>query len=72
LLHTHFDDLPTWFIVSHVQLERGSSEELDVRVDRVRGDKCERCWKFKPDVGSNDEFPTVCASCAAVLPEFLS
>ncbi|HEY1214397.1 MAG TPA: class I tRNA ligase family protein [Bryobacteraceae bacterium] len=72
LLEKYAVDLPSWFIVSQVGLERKPVNELLVRVERARGDKCERCWKYTTDVGSNEEFPTVCASCAAVLPEFLS
>jgi isoleucyl-tRNA synthetase len=65
-------ELPTWFIVSQVEVGRGTARTLAVTVDRARGDKCERCWKFTMDVGSNEDFPTVCAACAAVLPEFLN
>lgn len=79
LLEKHKADLPTWFIVSQVGLEQGQSEEyqtgfdiLDVTVDRARGDKCERCWRYTDDVGSAPDFPTVCARCAAIIPEFMS
>jgi isoleucyl-tRNA synthetase len=65
-------ELPTWFIVSQVELGRGTARQLAVSVERARGDKCERCWKYTMDVGSNEDFPTVCAACAAVLPEFLN
>jgi isoleucyl-tRNA synthetase len=65
-------ELPTWFIVSQVELGRGTARKLAVSVERARGDKCERCWKYTMDVGSNEDFPTVCAACAAVLPEFLN
>ncbi len=71
LLEAHAADLPTWFIVSQVALRRGDSEELKVQIERARGDKCERCWKYTLDVGSDPEFPTVCAACASVIPEFL-
>jgi isoleucyl-tRNA synthetase len=71
LLERLGSDLPAWFIVSQVEVEKGHTGELAVRVERARGDKCERCWKYTLDVGTNEEFPTVCASCAAVLPEFL-
>jgi isoleucyl-tRNA synthetase len=64
--------LPAWFIVSQVELIEDPSASLTVTVDRARGDKCERCWKYTSDVGSSDAFPTVCAACASVLPEFLS
>jgi isoleucyl-tRNA synthetase len=71
LLQKYVSDLPTWFIVSQVELEQGHESSVEVRVERARGDKCERCWKYKTDVGSNPEFPTVCAHCASVLPDFL-
>ncbi|MGH9622636.1 MAG: isoleucine--tRNA ligase, partial [Bryobacteraceae bacterium] len=72
LLEKHAADLPAWFIVSQVELQNPDREGGGlVHVDRARGDKCERCWKYTMDVGSNPEFPTVCAACAAVLPEFL-
>ncbi len=67
LLERHASELPGWFIVSQVELESQPGEGLTVSVDRARGDKCERCWKFTTDVGANPEFPTVCAACAAVL-----
>ncbi len=72
LLAKYTEDLPSWFIVSQVKLEKKPVSELSVQVERACGDKCERCWKYKTDVGSNLDFPTVCATCASVLPEFLS
>jgi isoleucyl-tRNA synthetase len=71
LLERRASDLPAWFIVSQVELLKSPEKGVRVRVDRARGDKCERCWKYTTDVGSNSEFPTVCAACASVLPEFL-
>ncbi len=74
LLENHLPDLAPWFIVSHVHLAAGDGSGeggLQVSVDRAEGDKCERCWKFTLDVGSDNEFPTVCAACAAVLREIV-
>ena len=70
LLKKYESHLPAWFIVSEVEVHSSSSEGLDVAVERAHGDKCERCWKFTMDVGSDSLYPTVCASCAAVLREF--
>jgi isoleucyl-tRNA synthetase len=72
LLEQFGAELPEWFIVSQVKVERGATMGLEIKVERARGDKCERCWKYKTDVGANQDFPTVCASCAGVLPEFLN
>jgi len=37
---------------------------LAVEVRRAVGEKCARCWNYTSDVGSDDEFPTVCVRCA--------
>jgi isoleucyl-tRNA synthetase len=63
-------ELPAVFIVSQVSLLRGDVDPIGVTVERARGDKCERCWKYTTDVASDADFPTVCASCAQVLREF--
>ena len=73
-LHNLFEkyaaELPGVFIVSQVALKKTNTDTLEVRVERARGDKCERCWKYTTDVGSDSDFPTVCASCAKILREY--
>jgi isoleucyl-tRNA synthetase len=71
LLQRFREELPMWFITSDVTFALGQSQELAVKVERARGDRCERCWRYTTDVGSESDFPTVCARCASVLPEFL-
>ena len=34
------------------------------------GQKCERCWHWETDVGSNPEHPTICGRCVAAVKEF--
>jgi len=70
LLEKFSAELPGLFIVSQVELKPVAAETMTVRVERARGDKCERCWKFTTDVGSDADFPTVCAACAKVLREY--
>ena len=70
LLEKFAAELPGLFIVSQVEVKRLDEDTLSVRVERARGDKCERCWKFKTDVGSDADWPTVCASCAQILREY--
>jgi isoleucyl-tRNA synthetase len=70
LLEEYAPQLPALFIVSQVTLEQGG--ELAVKVERAEGDKCERCWKYTKDVGSNANFPTVCAACASAVEETLN
>jgi isoleucyl-tRNA synthetase len=72
LLERYAEQLPGLFIVSQVDLKNSAASPLVVRVGRARGDKCERCWKYKLDVGADASFPSVCASCAAAVREILA
>jgi isoleucyl-tRNA synthetase len=67
LLEHYVDDLPGLFIVSQVDLENHANEPMSIRVTRAGGPKCERCWKYTGDVGSDVRFPTICASCASIV-----
>jgi len=71
LLEQYARELPALFIVSEVALDR-SEGALAVRVDRAAGRKCERCWKYTTDTGSNAKFPTICAACAGSVEEMLN
>lgn len=71
LLSRYIEDLPGLFIVSQVELETSSGSEVLVSVDRAAGLKCERCWKYTRDVGSESRFPTVCAACAVAVADLL-
>jgi len=67
LLLQYKAELPGLFIVSAVQL----SDKADaIQVERARGEKCERCWKYTLDVGSDQAYPTACAACAKILREY--
>ncbi len=62
-------ELPGLFIVSEVKLGRQSNPGVKAAIYRVGGTKCERCWKYTNDVGSDADLPTVCAACAASVRE---
>ena len=64
LLREAAAELPTLLIVSKVILAQGP---LSVKVERAPGEKCERCWVFAEDRGSDPAHPTLCAKCAAAL-----
>jgi isoleucyl-tRNA synthetase len=36
-------------------------------VFRAKGAKCERCWKYDPEIGKDQHHPSLCPRCAAVL-----
>ena len=71
LLEEYAQELPGLFIVSQVALDRQPGQEIAVQVERAEGAKCERCWKYTTDVGSDPQLPTVCAACAAAVKEML-
>ncbi len=79
LLHEKKAFLSTLFIVSQVDLlpwERkpeGASTvklregSLAIQVQPARGAKCERCWIYREDVGTDAAYPTLCGRCAGVV-----
>jgi len=71
LLAQYVTELPALFIVSQVELTPGDGDTVKVKVERAAGAKCERCWKYTTDIGSNSKFPTICASCARAVEEIL-
>jgi isoleucyl-tRNA synthetase len=72
LLEQYADELAGLFIVSQVDVDQTSGDQLGVRIERALGEKCERCWKYTTDVGSNPRYTTVCAACAAAVEENLN
>jgi isoleucyl-tRNA synthetase len=66
LLNEYRDFLPTFFIVSQVELGKGA---FGIVVDRALGKKCARCWNYSEHVGEDDRYPSVCERCSAALKE---
>ncbi|MCC6538327.1 MAG: isoleucine--tRNA ligase [Bryobacterales bacterium] len=71
LLEKYAAELPELFLTSQVTLERGEAD-LGIDVHKAAGVKCERCWKFTQDVGSDAALPTACAPCAKTVREMLA
>ncbi len=66
------NDLRYFFIVSDVELKKGSGNgdaPVAVQVSKAAGLKCERCWNFSTRVGEDANYPTVCERCSPVLKE---
>jgi len=72
------EDLATIFITSSVVLHKAeqlpeeafTGEEfagLGVIVTKAPGEKCERCWIYSETTGQNEQYPTLCQRCAAVI-----
>ncbi|MDE2414044.1 MAG: class I tRNA ligase family protein, partial [Comamonadaceae bacterium] len=65
LLQSLGDDLKFVFIVSTINLVAGDA--LQISVSASSDQKCERCWHYRADVGSNSAHPTLCARCDSNL-----
>ncbi|MCB2112423.1 MAG: isoleucine--tRNA ligase [Parvularculaceae bacterium] len=70
-------DLSELFITSQVRIEKGEGPAHAFRLEDVKGvsvvvaetvhDKCQRCWRYTPDVGSVGDYPDACARCAGAV-----
>jgi isoleucyl-tRNA synthetase len=74
VVQRHKNELRYLFIVSSVQLEaassgNGSGSGITVEIRKAPGQKCERCWNYSTQVGSDPKYPTVCERCSAALKE---
>ena len=49
----------------HFQEEAGAA--VTTEVNHADGQKCERCWHWETDIGSNAEHPTVCGRCVEAV-----
>jgi isoleucyl-tRNA synthetase len=79
LLLKYEQDLLPLFIVSQVELQKTSelsfenslaldaSLEISVNIDRADGLKCERCWNYRPAVGTFKDHPTLCDRCVEAV-----
>lgn len=65
LLRTLGEDLKFVFITSRASVQPGS--ELQVTVTPSSDPKCERCWHYRDDVGSDAAHPTICGRCVSNL-----
>ncbi len=58
--------------VSQLEIKSDAGPAVSVSVAKADGQKCERCWHWETDVGSNPEHPTICARCVAAVKENLA
>ena len=63
------DELRFVFITSQAKLvnnddgESTDIEGLKLTINASDAEKCERCWHYREDVGSNSDHPTICNRC---------
>lgn len=74
-MNDYLDKLRAICIVSRLDLVEELSdgydgtvvEGLKVLVEKAPGEKCERCWCYSEELGSNAEHPTICPKCTAAV-----
>jgi isoleucyl-tRNA synthetase len=65
LLASLGDDLKFVFITSAIDLI--ASDALSIRASASNAVKCERCWHYRDDVGTDPAHPTICGRCTSNL-----
>lgn len=66
LLNSLGEDLKFVFITSKVTLQEVANEsEESIKVTPSVYQKCDRCWHFRKDVGSDSAHPELCARCVS-------
>ncbi len=67
------EELADLLIVSQVSVNVGEKgSKWTAEVAPAAGQKCERCWKVLPTVGSDSKHPTLCPRCASVIAKSTS
>ncbi|MFZ2541347.1 MAG: zinc finger domain-containing protein, partial [Gallionella sp.] len=61
------DDLRFVFITSRATMHLGEEGRGELRVTPSAHTKCERCWHYRADVGSNAAHPQICGRCVSNL-----
>jgi isoleucyl-tRNA synthetase len=65
-LRSFGDELRFLFLTSGVTFG-AEAADITVTVSAASGEKCQRCWNFTDDVGSDPEWPGACARCARAV-----
>jgi len=68
---SHQDELRELLNVSQLVIQPTDDTSTTVSVSKADGQKCERCWHWETDVGTNPEHPTICARCVKAVEETL-
>ncbi|MEW6101434.1 MAG: isoleucine--tRNA ligase [Candidatus Omnitrophota bacterium] len=71
------DELPEILKVSSVGIEKGDTQEkaitsskypdIAILASKANGQKCTRCWNYRPDVGGSKEHPLLCSRCITAV-----
>jgi isoleucyl-tRNA synthetase len=59
----HQEDLRELLNVSQLEFQSGDDTSIVLCVSKADGQKCERCWHWETDIGTNPQHPTICGRC---------
>ena len=65
----HRDALRELLNVSQIEIKTSASADIQIHVAHADGKKCERCWHWETDIGSNPDHPTICDQCVAAVKD---
>ncbi len=65
----HLEALRELLNVSQLEIKPGGEADVTVAVSKAAGEKCERCWHWETDVGSQPPHPTICSRCVKAVEE---
>ncbi|MGB8855267.1 MAG: zinc finger domain-containing protein, partial [Burkholderiales bacterium] len=66
-LQSFADDLRFVFITSQATVENGAANDMQIVVTPSQYKKCERCWHYRSDVGSDKNHSPLCGRCVSNL-----
>lgn len=77
IVNDYLLDMSSILIVSQVEIGKGTPPEdlwqsenipgLVVDIKHAKGEKCQRCWNWRLDVGRDPRHPEACGRCADVI-----
>jgi isoleucyl-tRNA synthetase len=65
----NLSEVEEFLILSHLDLVATDSGEPHAVVTKTSYPRCERCWRHRPTVGIQPEYPTLCDRCAEVVSQ---
>lgn len=67
MLGSFNDDLRFLLITSRATVHEQKDRGLQIKVSPTAHTKCDRCWHYRADVGSDAAHPTICGRCVSNL-----
>ncbi len=67
LANENLESLRELLNVSQLEVNLDGGDDVSVAVSKATGQKCERCWHWETDVGSNPKHATICARCVRAV-----